>query len=162
LSFNPDRLAAVTLQESCFSIMQIWANSNRVYMLCDQRLRRVTAVDVKETIFRYKEWNKQKVKTQRTTRSRTSEVKRTNPLKTGFWRCTMQITIAIKVQKAKRRRHEANLGGHLEEKKEMRRERYRSEENSSENLDDRKWIADGTKQVKRKQEVCGSPWVPVL
>ncbi|KRZ31777.1 hypothetical protein T4C_2236 [Trichinella pseudospiralis] len=31
--------------------MQIWANSNRVYMLCDQRLRRVTAVDVKETIF---------------------------------------------------------------------------------------------------------------
>ncbi|KRY98984.1 hypothetical protein T4B_12123 [Trichinella pseudospiralis] len=40
--------------------------------------------------------------------------------------------------------------------------KYRSEENSSENLDDRKWIADGTKQVKRKQEVCGSPWVPVL
>ncbi|KRY68705.1 hypothetical protein T4A_11383, partial [Trichinella pseudospiralis] len=137
LSFNPDRLAAVTLQESCFSIMQIWANSNRVYMLCDQRLRRVTAVDVKETIFRYKEWNKQKVKTQRTTRSRTSEVK-----------------------SKESRRHEANLGGHLEEKKEMRRER--SEENSSENLDDRKWIADGTKQVKRKQEVCGSPWVPVL
>ncbi|KRZ39048.1 hypothetical protein T4C_8588 [Trichinella pseudospiralis] len=40
--------------------------------------------------------------------------------------------------------------------------RYGSEENSSENLDDRKWIADGTKQIKRRQEVCGSPWVPIL
>ncbi|KAL1232169.1 Primary amine oxidase [Trichinella pseudospiralis] len=31
--------------------------------------------------------------------------------------------------------------------------RYGSEENSSENLDDRKWIADGTKQIKRRQEM---------
>ncbi|KRY84070.1 hypothetical protein T4D_12322 [Trichinella pseudospiralis] len=52
------------------------------------------------TVHLYKEWNKQKVKTQRTTRSRTSE----NKAK----------------KKRKRGRHEANLDGHLEEK-EMRR-----------------------------------------
>ncbi|KRY84095.1 hypothetical protein T4D_12714 [Trichinella pseudospiralis] len=74
-----------------------------------------------QVVATYKEWNKQKVKTQRTTRSRTNTLKRvltksifcygdfsqinlssaskrTNPLKTGFWRCTMQITIAIKVR----------------------------------------------------------------
>ncbi|KRZ67035.1 hypothetical protein T10_6435 [Trichinella papuae] len=32
----------------------------------------------------------------------------------------------------------------------------------SESTGDRKRIADGTKQIKRRQEVCGSPWVPIL
>ncbi|KRZ20970.1 hypothetical protein T4B_3820 [Trichinella pseudospiralis] len=70
-----------------------------------------------------------------------------NALKTGFWRCIMQITIAIKVPY----------------------HQYGSEENNCENPDDRKWIADdtkqiadGTKQINRRQEVCGSPWVPIL
>ncbi|KRZ37163.1 hypothetical protein T4C_10385 [Trichinella pseudospiralis] len=40
--------------------------------------------------------------------------------------------------------------------------RYGSEENNSENPDDRKWTADGTKQIKTGHEVCGSPWVPIL
>ncbi|KRZ20454.1 hypothetical protein T4C_8582 [Trichinella pseudospiralis] len=39
---------------------------------------------------------------------------------------------------------------------------YGSEENNSENPDDRKWTADGTKQIKTGHEVCGSPWVPIL
>ncbi|KRZ20809.1 hypothetical protein T4C_2018, partial [Trichinella pseudospiralis] len=70
-----------------------------------------------------------------------------NALKTGFWRCIMQITIAIKVPY----------------------HQYGSEENNCENPDDRKWIADdtkqiadGAKQINRTQEVCGSPWVPIL
>ncbi|KRZ65003.1 hypothetical protein T10_9904 [Trichinella papuae] len=53
---------------------------------------------------------------------------------------------------------------------------YESEENNSENPYDTKWIADDTKQIadgtkriadvkkqiKCRQEVCGSPWVPIL
>ncbi|KRZ64813.1 hypothetical protein T10_9969 [Trichinella papuae] len=31
-----------------------------------------------------------------------------------------------------------------------------------ENADDTKQIADDTKQNKKRPEVCGSPWVPIL
>ncbi|KRY84069.1 hypothetical protein T4D_12322, partial [Trichinella pseudospiralis] len=50
LSFNPDRLAAVTLQESCFSIMQIWANSNRVY-ITDMKVQINGPIREKQTFY---------------------------------------------------------------------------------------------------------------
>ncbi|KRX92513.1 hypothetical protein T4E_5048 [Trichinella pseudospiralis] len=53
--------------------------------------------------------------------------KSSNPLKTGFERCTMQITIAIMVQ--------------------------RMEQGKSENADDMKQMTDVTKQNKRRKRI---------
>ncbi|KRZ10735.1 hypothetical protein T4B_7519, partial [Trichinella pseudospiralis] len=63
---------------------------------------------------------------------------RSNPLKTGFWRCIMQITIAIK-NMIKRRRHFFHLIKGMKQRK-------------SENADDVKQITDGTLTNKTCEE----------
>ncbi|KRY85321.1 hypothetical protein T4D_10083 [Trichinella pseudospiralis] len=59
-------------------------------------------------------------------RTRNEKRERSNPLKTGFWRCIMQITIAIKnmikrrrhffhlIKRMKQRKREANYGRHFD------------------------------------------------
>ncbi|KRY89906.1 hypothetical protein T4D_7568 [Trichinella pseudospiralis] len=56
----------------------------------------------------------------------------------------------------------ARIKSRTPRRKTREEKRYGSEENNGENPDDRKWTADGTKQIKTGHEVCGSPWVPIL
>ncbi|KRY66018.1 hypothetical protein T4A_1670 [Trichinella pseudospiralis] len=84
-----------------------------------------------------------------------SASKRTNAIKTGFRRYTMQITIAIKGRYYHKKKVKSRI---TRSKSRTALRRTRDEKRP----DKAKQYADDTKRNKKRPKVCGSPWVPIL